>query len=52
MKTNYLFPHRFKKFGWIVFIPVLLIYISALFFPEMYEDLLKSPSMNFMFWQL
>ncbi len=32
MKTNYLFPYRFKKLGWVVFIPTLVISIIYLFF--------------------
>ncbi|MEN8928353.1 MAG: hypothetical protein ABF242_10155 [Flavobacteriales bacterium] len=28
MKTNYLFPHRFKKIGWIILIPTLIIGIA------------------------
>lgn len=38
MKINYLFPHRFKKFGWIVFVSVLLFYVSFLINHEMYGD--------------
>lgn len=25
MKTNYLFPHKFKKLGWIILLPTLVI---------------------------
>ena len=25
MKTNYLLPNQFKKIGWIIFIPVLIL---------------------------
>ena len=25
MKTNYLFPHKYKKIGWVVLIPTLII---------------------------
>ena len=25
MKTNYLFPHKFKKVGWIILVPTLII---------------------------
>ncbi|MBA0882224.1 hypothetical protein [Flavobacterium undicola] len=46
MKMNYLFPHRFKKFGWIVFIPVLLFLIPIFSNEELYGGLF-SPSMNF-----
>jgi amino acid transporter len=31
MKTNYLFPHRFKKIGWIIFFPSVLLGIYSLF---------------------
>lgn len=46
MKMNYLFPHRFKKFGWIVFIPVLLFLIPIFLNEEWFGDLFN-PSMNF-----
>jgi hypothetical protein len=32
MKTRFLFPHRFKKIGWILFIPSLLLGICITFF--------------------
>ncbi len=32
MKTNFLFPHRFKKAGWIVFIPAAILGSLYLFF--------------------
>lgn len=32
MKTNYLFPNRFKKIGWFLFIPGILLGILYLFF--------------------
>ena len=38
MKINYLFPHRFKKLGWIVFIPVLLFFIFYLFNYKLFGD--------------
>ena len=25
MKTNYLLPHRFKRIGWIIFVPAILL---------------------------
>ncbi|MFZ2799004.1 MAG: hypothetical protein WBI19_01530, partial [Prolixibacteraceae bacterium] len=30
MKTNYLFPHRFKKIGWLLFIPGIILGILCL----------------------
>lgn len=38
MKINYLFPHRFKKFGWIVFIPVFIFFIFYLFNYELFGE--------------
>ncbi|AOW08810.1 hypothetical protein [Flavobacterium gilvum] len=38
MKINYLFPHRFKKFGWIVFISVLVFYVLCLFNQDLFND--------------
>ncbi|QZE12795.1 hypothetical protein K4L44_09360 [Halosquirtibacter laminarini] len=31
MKTNYLFSHRFKKIGWLLFIPSVVIGLLGLF---------------------
>lgn len=46
MKINYLFPHRFKKFGWMVFIPVLFFYIFYLFNYELFGEFFNR-EMNF-----
>jgi hypothetical protein len=32
MKTNYLFPHRFKKIGWLLFIPGIILGLVVLIF--------------------
>lgn len=32
MKTNYLFPHQFKKLGWVLFVPGLVLGILFLVF--------------------
>ena len=32
MKTNYLFPNRFKKIGWLLFIPGIILGIGYLIF--------------------
>lgn len=40
MKTNYLFPNRFKKLGWIVLIPSSLLGFLALVF-EFEPEVLK-----------
>ena len=32
MKANYLFPHRFKKIGWIVFIPMTVFGLLQLIY--------------------
>ncbi|WP_324522790.1 hypothetical protein [Flavobacterium sp.] len=34
---NYLFPHRFKKLGWFVFIPTLFISIFFVIYEKEYE---------------
>lgn len=38
MKTHFLFPHRFKKFGWLLFVPAFLLgtylYVSGFDFDE------------------
>ncbi|HQP54463.1 MAG TPA: hypothetical protein PK368_10525, partial [Bacteroidales bacterium] len=30
MKTNYLFPNRFKKIGWLLFIPGIILGVLCL----------------------
>lgn len=32
MKTNFLFPHRYKKIGWILFVPVFILSILWVIF--------------------
>ena len=32
MKTNYLFPNRFKKIGWLLFIPGIILGIVYLIY--------------------
>ena len=32
MKTNFLFPHRYRKIGWILFIPVFILSILWVIF--------------------
>lgn len=32
MKTNFLFPHRYKKIGWMLFIPVFILSILWVIF--------------------
>lgn len=34
MKVNYLFPHRFKKWSWIVFIPTLIVSVFFILFEK------------------
>lgn len=46
MKINYLFPHRFKKIGWMVFIPVLFFYIFYIFNFQLFRDFFDQ-KMNF-----
>jgi len=53
MKTNYLFPHRFKKAGWIVFIPTavlgmiwLLFYFGENSLPVEVSNFIKDNPLN------
>ena len=32
MKTNYLFPHRFKTIGWILLVPATILGVMVVFF--------------------
>ncbi|SFS56345.1 hypothetical protein SAMN04487906_0901 [Zhouia amylolytica] len=34
MKTRYLFPYRFKKFGWILFLIGIITYLLMMFLPD------------------
>jgi len=42
MKTTYLFPHRFKKIGWLVFVPFAIISLLSLFI-DLELDVLTVP---------
>ncbi len=44
MKTNFLFPHRFKTIGWIIFIPSVVLGILYLFF-DFTPDILSSKAL-------
>lgn len=41
MKTNFLFPNRFKKIGWIVFIPSFAALMSAYIFKLDFDNFLN-----------
>ena len=41
MKTQFLFPNKFKNLGWILFIPGLLLFITSSIFPIDLDKYLK-----------
>lgn len=47
MKTRFLFSHKFKKVGWIIFIPSLVMGIVYLMFDSSLPDLLKFKGTTF-----
>ncbi len=42
MTTNYLFPHRLKKIGWIIFVPAVTVGIVFLILDAFFHDYLHS----------
>ncbi len=46
MKTQYLLPNKFKKIGWLIFIPVSLLGISWLIFEPLFEPKLELLEFN------
>ncbi len=44
MKTNFLFPYRFKKIGWIIFIPSAVLGFLYLFF-DFTPDILSAKAL-------
>jgi small-conductance mechanosensitive channel len=40
MKTNFLLPHKYKKFGWVLLVPGLLLGIISLIIPFESESLI------------
>ena len=47
MKTNHLFPHRFKWIGWCLFVPFALLFFVAPIFSETFDDnLISFPTLS------
>jgi len=46
MKTQYLLPNKFKKIGWLIFIPVSLLGILWLIFEPLFEQKLDLLEFN------